>query len=265
MVAIKPAVLPDSKPDRLSRVHQGGVKKNSKPAKPRVGNAVIDLTTLENTPGPQELCEHVKVEDDDVPPDEVEDSGYIILGNAGEINEKLVGTCDDYAYAVETTVDYANERTSVEDSGSFRQELENNGRVVIKVPYAPAENFSIYAAKLAKKPENISRTSGQRGWAKSRHGQSESQEVYLVMLDCTNPEFGDDTECFAVCADLEEANRQARTCLQTKCGAGNDWTEYIEEVEEDGYVRVEASGFQDEDFVVRIVKKKVEKSRTVSR
>lgn len=50
------------------------------------------------------------------------------------------------------------------------------------------------------------------------HGHIMGNDVYLVMLDHTHPEMGDDTNVFAVCSDLEDANIEARRCLFVQHG-----------------------------------------------
>lgn len=65
------------------------------------------------------------------------------------------------------------------------------------------------------------------------------EDIYLIMLDHTNPDLGEETTTvLAVCDSLEEANRQARTCLEAEYGGGLDWEEYNEDVEVDGSVRI---------------------------
>lgn len=85
------------------------------------------------------------------------------------------------------------------------------------------------------------------------------ENVYLVMLDqmlYEDPYHGDErTEVFAVCADLEEANKQARRCLDVEIGESIEWEEYDEKVERDGTVYIQARGGEGEDMVVRIEKK----------
>ncbi|KAK4691347.1 hypothetical protein P7C71_g5633, partial [Lecanoromycetidae sp. Uapishka_2] len=85
---------------------------------------------------------------------------------------------------------------------------------------------------------------------------STAEWVYLVILDNTNPDNGEtDTNVFAVCADLTEANDEARQCLDVEYGEGFAWEDYKETIGRDGTFHITARGGEGEEMTVQIVKK----------
>ena len=136
-------------------------------------------------------------------------------------------------------------------SEEYKKSIENDGLVEFDVLGGNSYgSIEIWIAEFHNQRARLNELEEEKKAQKDADWKS----VYLVMLDHTHPEFGDDTKVIALCPNLEEANRTARHCLEEHYGSDNDWEEYDEDIKLDGDVRIEARGFQDENFVVRIDK-----------
>lgn len=77
----------------------------------------------------------------------------------------------------------------------------------------------------------------------------------MVIREHTGTYIDDEKDILKLFPDLEEANKEARRYLQAEHGSDVEWDRYDENIEADGSVQIEASGFEAEDFVVRVEKK----------
>lgn len=83
--------------------------------------------------------------------------------------------------------------------------------------------------------------------------------VYLVIVDHTHPYIEATTTIFALCPDLEAANGEARRYLNSKSGPDVDLDDFDEWIDADGSVRIRASAFEADNFVVRVEKRRMKR------
>lgn len=97
------------------------------------------------------------------------------------------------------------------------------------------------------------------------HEQLENEEVYTVIVNHTHPYMETHTFIFKLCPNLEEANREARRWLNSESGPTMDLDDFEERIEADGSVRIRASAFEADNFLVRVerelMKRKIRSKR----